>query len=173
MLYVVDKTQANHFFALFRLLNKMGYQENLYAADKWNQKLRHVKFGKVTGMSTRSGNFVLLSEVIETGRQIMQETREKSPNTRNLGNTEIANCIVTSALVVHALKCRRNRDFEFRWEDALRSTGDTGVKLQYTHARLCSLEEKCAHLIGRTTSADSKFFETNKDGLELLVHMLK
>lgn len=45
--------------------------------------------------------------------------------------------------MVYILRQKRNRDFNFSWKNALQGSGDTGVKLQYTHSRLCSLEKKC------------------------------
>lgn len=44
-----------------------------------------------------------------------------------------------SAVIVNDLKQRRQRDYTFDWDKALQMNGDTGVKLQYTHCRLCSL----------------------------------
>lgn len=46
-----------------------------------------------------------------------------------------------SAVIVNDLKQRRQRDYTFDWDKALQMSGDTGVKLQYTHCRLCSLLE--------------------------------
>lgn len=37
------------------------------------------------------------------------------------------------------MKQRRQRDYDFNWDKALQVTGDTGIKLQYTHCRLCSI----------------------------------
>ncbi|XP_049528348.1 probable arginine--tRNA ligase, mitochondrial [Dermacentor silvarum] len=48
----------------------------------------------------------------------------------------------SAAVVVNFLRGRRNRDITFDWHQALHAAGDSGVSLQYAHARLCSLEEK-------------------------------
>lgn len=144
MIYVVDKTQAHHFINLFRILEELKIQKNKYSEDGWEKKLWHVTFGKVEGQSTRSGNFVLLSEVINTGSSIMQENRIKSPNVRNTEDLQLPTQLAISALIVNSLKVRRNRDVAFDWNEALNPTGDTGVNLQYTHARLVSLENNVA-----------------------------
>lgn len=41
------------------------------------------------------------------------------------------------------LKQKRTRDYDFDWNKILQMNGDTGVKLQYTHCRLHSLNELC------------------------------
>lgn len=146
MIYVVDKTQAHHFISLFRILEILKLQQNQYHEDGWEKKLWHVTFGQVSGMSTRAGNFVLLSDVINTGSAMMQENRIKSPNARNVEDLNIPTQLAISALIVNSLKVRRNRDVPFDWNEALRPTGDTGVNLQYTHARLVSLEKNVAQL---------------------------
>lgn len=50
-----------------------------------------------------------------------------------------AEAVAISALIVNDLKQKRTKDYKFSWEKALSHSGDTGVKLQYTHARLTSL----------------------------------
>lgn len=52
-----------------------------------------------------------------------------------------ANVLGVSAVIVNDLKQRRTKDYQFDWDRVLQVNGDTGIKLQYTHCRLCSLEE--------------------------------
>ena len=40
------------------------------------------------------------------------------------------------------------KDYKFSWSAALNSKGNTGVRLQYTHASLHSLLEACSPLLG-------------------------
>ena len=44
-----------------------------------------------------------------------------------------------SALVVADCKHKRRKDYKFSWENALSHNGDTGVRLQYLHARWATL----------------------------------
>lgn len=70
MLYVVDNGQADHFNALFK---------TAIALDKgFNDKLLHVKFGRIHGMSTRQGNAVFLRDVLNEARDVMREKRSVS-----------------------------------------------------------------------------------------------
>jgi len=43
----------------------------------------------------------------------------------------------TSAIMVHDMSHRRAQEYKFNWSSALKHSGDTGIALQYTHARLC------------------------------------
>lgn len=49
----------------------------------------------------------------------------------------------TTAVIINDLKQRRQKDYTFSWDRALQSEGDTGIKLQYLHCRLWSLEKNC------------------------------
>jgi arginyl-tRNA synthetase len=147
MMYVVDKTQEKHFSTLFTILSQIGMKsptaDNHHKSSKF---LQHITFGRVLGMSTRSGNFMLLSDVINDGTELMEDTRVQSANTRRQDDEQrdkmISTKLAISALIVHSLKQRRNQDCKFDWIEALKPNGDTGVRLQYTHARLYSLEQK-------------------------------
>lgn len=55
---------------------------------------------------------------------------------------DTADVLGISAVIVNDLKQRRQRDYDFDWNRALQSNGDTGIKMQYTHCRLQSLMEK-------------------------------
>lgn len=43
--------------------------------------------------------------------------------------------------MINDLKQRRQKDYIFDWDKALQSEGDSGIKLQYLHCRLWSLEK--------------------------------
>ena len=45
----------------------------------------------------------------------------------------IADVLGVSAVITNDLKQRRQRDYDFDWKKALQVSGDTGIKLQYTH----------------------------------------
>jgi arginyl-tRNA synthetase len=74
MIYVVDNAQGYHFQNLFKILSGLGCG--------WSQECRHVKFGKILGISTRRGNMVYISDLMEEATEIMLENQEKSENTR-------------------------------------------------------------------------------------------
>ena len=140
MFYVVDNSQGTHFNNLFEILRKLNCE--------WADSCQHVKFGKILGLSTRKGNIVYLTDILEEATNIMLENQEKSANTRVVGQDKlvVAEQVGISALIVNDLRQRRTKDYKFSWERALSDSGDTGVKLQYTHARLTSLLAKCGDI---------------------------
>lgn len=70
--YVAGNEQHQHFDNLFRIAKKIGIRN----ADK----LHHVKFGRVEKMSTRKGNVVFLSDILDEIRDIMHQTQINSPS---------------------------------------------------------------------------------------------
>ncbi|XP_037940781.1 probable arginine--tRNA ligase, mitochondrial [Teleopsis dalmanni] len=142
--YVVDSAQTDHFNACFKTTAALCPDISL-------SKLRHIKFGRILGMSTRSGNAVFLRDVLDEARDIMHEKQLKSTTTKvNISITNddklVSDALGVSAVIINDLKQRRQRDYEFNWEKALQVNGDTGIKLQYTHCRLSSLLENMADI---------------------------
>lgn len=56
----------------------------------------------------------------------------------------VADMIGLAAVIIQDLSARRVKDYSFEWSRITSFEGDTGPYLQFTHARLCSLEKKCA-----------------------------
>ncbi|XP_063079817.1 probable arginine--tRNA ligase, mitochondrial [Engraulis encrasicolus] len=132
MIYVTDKSQENHFHQLFSILQAMQ--------QPWAQRCRHVAFGLVQGMSTRRGEVVFLEDILDEARHRMLTNMGNSKTTKDLDDPEdTAEKVGISALIVQDFKGPIRSDYRFEWERVLQSQGDTGVFLQYTHARLCSL----------------------------------
>ncbi|KAK7133618.1 hypothetical protein R3I94_015477 [Phoxinus phoxinus] len=132
MIYVTDKSQTVHFQQLFHILAAMGHQ--------WAERCRHVAFGLVQGMSTRRGEVVFLEDVLEEARSRMINNMRQSRTSKVLEEPEqTAEKIGISALIIQDFKGPLMSDYKFDWDKVLQAQGDTGVFLQYTHARLCSL----------------------------------
>lgn len=68
----------------------------------------------------------------------VSEQQKSSPNTRTTSN-EITDQLAVSAIIVNDLREKRNRNYDFDWNKAVQSVGKSGIRLQYAHARLCSL----------------------------------
>jgi arginyl-tRNA synthetase len=145
-LYIVATDQALHFRQVFAVLQKMG--------KPWAGKLMHVNFGRVHGMKTRTGNLVLLSDVLDEARDRALEKVKQSEQEGRLANVDLlalADQIGVGAIVFGDLKNRRATDYTFDWDDVLNLEGHTGVYLQYAHARTCNVLQKGG---GRPFSAD-------------------
>ncbi|XP_031586077.1 probable arginine--tRNA ligase, mitochondrial [Oreochromis aureus] len=134
MIYVTDKSQENHFSQLFQILLAMGHS--------WADGCRHVSFGLVQGMKTRTGEVVFLEDVLDEARARMLHNMSQSNTTKELENPEeTAEKVGISALIIQDFKGPLQSDYKFDWDRMLQAQGDTGVFLQYTHARLCSLKQ--------------------------------
>ncbi|XP_024879862.1 probable arginine--tRNA ligase, mitochondrial [Temnothorax curvispinosus] len=141
MYYVVDNTQASHFSNLLEILKRLQMP--------WAERLKHVKFGRLHGMRTRKGNMVFLEDILDITRDIMKQKQIDSHTTKvRLDSFDKSSDILgISAMIVNDLKRKRQRDYTFDWNTAFDLKGDTGVKLQYTHCRLVSLERTCGAVL--------------------------
>ncbi|KAG7509240.1 putative arginine-tRNA ligase, mitochondrial [Solea senegalensis] len=132
MIYVTDKSQANHFQQLFQILLAMGHS--------WAQSCQHVPFGLVQGMKTRTGEVVFLEDVLDEARARMLNNMSQTKTTKEMDDPEhTAEKVGISALIIQDFKGPLQSDYKFDWDRMLQAQGDTGVFLQYTHARLRSL----------------------------------
>lgn len=138
-LYVVGGDQRLHFRQLKYVLRRMGLD--------WEPRMEHIDFGMLRlpegKMSTRKGRVVFLEDVLDqAAAEAGKVIAAKNPDLE--GANEIAEMIGVGAVVFNDLKRERVKDIEFTWEEVISFEGDTGPYLQYTHARLASIERKAA-----------------------------
>ena len=114
----------------------------------WAKDCVHVPFGMVSleggaSLSTRSGNVVYLSDVLETAVLKAEKViEEKNPALEN--KREVAEQVGVGAVLFMALSTSRIKDLVFSYDKALSFDGETAPYLQYTHARCRSVRDKCA-----------------------------
>ncbi|XP_067882744.1 probable arginine--tRNA ligase, mitochondrial isoform X3 [Heterodontus francisci] len=163
MIYVTDKEQCTHFQQLFEILKIMGYN--------WTERCQHVPFGLVKGMKTRKGDVVFLEDVLNEACSRMLQNMAASKTTKELEDPEnTAEKVGIAALIVQDFKGPLLSDYEFDWDRVLQSQGDTGVFLQYTHARLCSLQRACEN--GVQTQFNPVYLQ-DPQAIALLQHLLR
>jgi len=138
-LYVVDKGQALHFRQLFLVLKKAGYD--------WAENMRHVPFGLVRlggkKAGTRSGNVVLLKEVLAEARErVLALLAETNPDLPAERAAAVAAEVGMGAVVFANLQAQREKDVDFEWDDVVSLHGDSAPYLQYAHARTASILRK-------------------------------
>ncbi|KAK9531363.1 hypothetical protein VZT92_010792 [Zoarces viviparus] len=163
MIYVTDKSQANHFHQLFHILLAMGHS--------WADRCEHVPFGLVLGMNTRRGEVVFLEDVLDEARARMLHNMNQSKTTKEMDNPEdTAEKVGISALIVQDFRGALQSDYRFDWDRMLQAQGDTGVFLQYTHARLRSL-------IRRNEGVEAVTFDPSllleQTSISILQHLLR
>eukprot|EP01092_Planopodium_desertum_P002923 TRINITY_DN14897_c1_g1_i1.p1 TRINITY_DN14897_c1_g1~~TRINITY_DN14897_c1_g1_i1.p1 ORF type:complete len:284 (-),score=50.19 TRINITY_DN14897_c1_g1_i1:63-878(-) len=151
MIYVVAAPQDHHFRQLFKILEMMGYD--------WVKKCQHINFGLVEGMSTRKGQTVFLSEILEEAKtrmfEVMKANEEKFDEIAE--PEKAAHTVGLSAVFTQDMSAKRIKNYEFVWDRVLSSTGDTGPYLQYAHARLASILRKVETEDGLVSSGDVNF----------------
>ncbi|NWR90906.1 SYRM protein, partial [Furnarius figulus] len=163
MIYVTDKSQSNHFQHLFQILKLMGYD--------WVERCQHVSFGLVQGMKTRRGEVIFLEDVLNEVRSRMLQNMTSAKTTKEIQDpVETAEKVGLAALIIQDFRGLLSSDYQFSWDRALQSRGDTGVFLQYTHARLHSLEQK--HGNAQLTDVNVACLQ-EPDAISVLQHLLR
>ncbi|XP_041716755.1 probable arginine--tRNA ligase, mitochondrial isoform X1 [Coregonus clupeaformis] len=163
MIYVTDKSQGIHFQQLFQILLAMGHS--------WAERCQHVPFGLVQGMKTRLGEVVFLEDILDEARARMLRNMSQSKTTKEMVYPEdTAEKVGISALIVQDFKGPLGSDYKFDWDRILQAQGDTGVFLQYTHARLCSLIHQ--HGDGEEGAFDPSLL-IDQRSISILQHLLR
>jgi arginyl-tRNA synthetase len=141
LLYVVDARQALHFRMVFAAARRAGYLPDHVEAV-------HVAFGTVLGpdgrpFKTRSGGTVPLIGLLDDAVQHARKTvAEKNPDLDEAALQHRARQVGIGAVKYADLSTGRTRDYRFDADRMLALTGDTGVYLQYAHARARSILAK-------------------------------
>lgn len=136
-LYVVAQDQALHFRQVFRTLKEMGHP--------WADRVVHVPFGRIHGMSTRKGQVVQLNEVLDEAKErAAAKVRENMEAGRihTEDADQLSEQIGLGAIAFGDLKHKRASDYTFDWDEVLSFEGHTGPYLQYAHARTVNVLRK-------------------------------
>lgn len=141
ILYVVDARQSLHFRMVLDTARKAGWLPETVTAE-------HVQFGTVLGkdgrpFKTRSGKTVRLADLMydaETTVRTVLETRGHGFAETELDT--IVHAAGTAAIKYADLSNTRTKDYVFDVDQMVATTGNTGVYLQYAHARLQSILRK-------------------------------
>ncbi|KAK3372299.1 arginyl-tRNA synthetase [Podospora didyma] len=139
MIYVVMHEQEAHLRSLFKTLELGGPPY-----DGISEKLKHISFGKVKGMSTRKGTVVFLDDVINDVSSYMHEQmRSNEAKYAEIPDpARTSELLGISAIMVQDMMGKRANNYEFDLKRMTSFEGDTGPYLQYAHARLCSIARK-------------------------------
>ena len=112
-------------------------------------------------MSGRAGTGVKAMDFID---RVKQKVIEKADHPMD-GKT--ASALASAAIRYYLLKFSLESQIVFDFDEALKTTGDTGVYLEYAHARACSILRKAGErkiaLQWRKDSIPPKLTETERD----------
>ncbi|KIO18962.1 hypothetical protein M407DRAFT_31366 [Tulasnella calospora MUT 4182] len=145
MLYVVGNQQNLHFAQCFKILSLL--KDCPFDAS---EKLKHINFSQVKGMAIPtlwpSANLVFLKDILDSAKEMMMKRIKASPEKfETIEDLELtSDQIGMTAVKVQDLQAKRSMSYHFDWERVTSFEGDTGPYLQYTHARLCSMERMVA-----------------------------
>ncbi|KAF8562011.1 hypothetical protein P879_05580 [Paragonimus westermani] len=164
--YVVENGQRLHFNQLRSILQRMGYSwaaaESLPDSnpDECHPPSDlHVPFGRVQGVSTRHGEGLFLSDILDNAQKTVLGRMARSPTTRTSSSSSsfdvsAADHLAVTCLAVEMLRKARQKPiwlhsflgYPVMAESTplVDNTDLSGLGLQYCHARLCSLERRAA-----------------------------
>uniref|UniRef100_A0A8C3FZD9 Probable arginine--tRNA ligase, mitochondrial n=1 Tax=Cyclopterus lumpus TaxID=8103 RepID=A0A8C3FZD9_CYCLU len=134
----IDRKEKYNFNEMIYVVRKlMQSLSDINAYSTTGCRCKHVPFGLVRGMKTRKGEVVFLEDVLDEARARMLHNMSQSKTTKEMDNPEdTAEKVGISALIVQDFRGPLQSDYKFDWDRMLQAQGDTGVFLQYTHARL-------------------------------------
>ena len=121
---------------------------------------------KSVAMSGRSGTGVKAKDFIQ---MVKQKVIEKADHILEDGT---ASTLAAAAIRYYLLRFTLESQIVFDFDEALRTTGDTGVYLEYAHARACSIlrkaEERKIDLHWRNNCIPTQLTDTERDLLDSL-----
>jgi len=143
MIYVVGNEQNYHFQVLSILLDKLGF--------KWGKDLVHFSYGMVElpsgKMKSREGTVVdaddLIAKMIEDAYNVSREMG-KNEDIPEAEAREIARKVGLGALKYFILKVDARKNMLFNPAESIDFNGNTGPFIQYTYARISSIQRKAA-----------------------------
>jgi arginyl-tRNA synthetase len=95
---------------------------------------------KTYAMSGRSGTGVKAKDFIQMVKQKVVEKADHPLEER------VTSALASAAIRYYLLKFTLESQIVFDFDEALKTTGDTGVYLEYAHARACSILRKAKEL---------------------------
>ncbi len=146
MVYVVGSPQALHFKQLFTIIKKLNIANR--------ENISHVTFGQILikgeMMSTRKGNVIFLEDVIDKAAELSYQkiTENSDGSTEENILKKRATEIAISSIIFFDLKNNRIKDVDFNWDEILNPKGETGIYLQYAHARIHGIMKKFEKTLG-------------------------
>ncbi|MCE3009839.1 MAG: arginine--tRNA ligase [Proteobacteria bacterium] len=141
-IYVVDMRQALHFKQVFKVLEKLGFEE---AKDCFHLQYNFVELPD-GAMSSRKGNIVPLMELVNRmeahvkSQYLSRYENEWSPEEIS----KVASQVAQGAIKYGMLRMDTNKKIVFDMNEWLKIDGESGPFVQYSCARIQSLQGKVA-----------------------------
>ncbi|EMC94170.1 hypothetical protein BAUCODRAFT_124891 [Baudoinia panamericana UAMH 10762] len=169
MIYIVASQQDVHMAQFFKILELMGPPYSDVIAKCENISFGMVKDPHGQTMSTRKGTVVSLADSLDAAHEAMHEVMKKNADKyEQVQDPEAtADTLAISAIMVQDYSGKMINNYNFDMDRMTSFEGDTGPYLQYSHARVCSMERKAAVPRHELENADYSLI-TAKEGIELV-----
>ena len=164
--YVVGNEQNYHFQVLKLILKKLGYA--------WSDAIFHLSYGMVElpagKMKSREGTVVDADDLMEA---MVAEARAMSAEMGKLDGLsdeesyEVSRKIGLGALKYFILKVDPKKTMLFNPAESIDFNGNTGPFIQYTYARICSLQRRA---VGVEAGVEAGYALAPKE-VELIKHL--
>jgi len=143
-IYVVDNRQAHHFKQVFKVLEKLGFENS--------KNCHHLQYEMVEltngPIASRTGNLVPLMDLVQQMEATIKN--EYLARYRNEWTEQeiqqTARMVANGAIKYGMVRVDNNRKIIFDMQEWLKLEGETGPYLQYVHARIHSMCEKLKYL---------------------------
>ena len=167
MVYTVGNEQDYHFDVLFKVLNRLGYS--------WAKDCQHLSYGMVDlpsgKMKSREGTVVdaddLMQQMVSTAKSISEDLGKLDDFTAD-ELTDVYEMIGLGALKYFILKVDPKKRMMFNPEESIDFNGHTGPFIQYTHARIRSLQRR-AQEVKITVEPSSKLHAKEKELIKVIL----
>lgn len=152
--YHIDKfTRADRVIDVLGEDQKLGSKQlcsalEILGSEKMPEPLFYAFVSLPEGkMSTRRGVVVYLDDLIEEAvaqayREISSRSEVRGSNMSEERMKEIARIVGVGAIRYNIVRVQPEKQFVFKWDEALNFDGNSGPYLQYVHARACSMLKK-------------------------------
>ena len=138
LIYVTDSRQSTHFQMIFDAARRVGWLDDTVSAE-------HVGYGAVLSrdgrpFKTREGGTVRLADLIDDAvRHSKSLIENRGIAAEGTDLDQLAWQIGIGAIKYADLSTSREKDYVFDLDRMVSLDGNTGMYLQYAHARICSI----------------------------------
>jgi len=145
LVYVVGNEQEYHFKVLFLILKKLGHT--------WADGCYHLSYGMVElpegKMKSREGTVVDADDLMDEMEKTAEEITKELGKIENFDSAEAKQLYTTigmGALKYFMLKVDPKKKMLFNPRESVDFEGNTGPFIQYTYARISSLQKKASDM---------------------------
>jgi arginyl-tRNA synthetase len=157
-----EKEAERSFHLSYEVVNLSAQAARLLGMVETDEK-------KAYAMSGRSGTGVKAKDFIQMVKQKVIEKADHSLDEK------VASVLASAAIRYYLLKFTLESQILFDFDEALKTTGDTGIYLEYAHARACSIlkkaEERQLDLSWKIDCVPAQITETERDLLDTLASL--